>query len=71
MNIHPAKREVKFHREKAVRQLLGQAVRETLLKFHGVPATETVAVQAKAPAAAPSLPCPVMNRRIYRLFREH
>lgn len=36
VNIHPAKREVKFHREREVRQLVGQAVRETLLKFHGV-----------------------------------
>ena len=34
VNIHPAKREVKFHREKAVRQWVAQAVRETLLKFH-------------------------------------
>ncbi|HLX70550.1 MAG TPA: DNA mismatch repair endonuclease MutL [Verrucomicrobiae bacterium] len=35
VNIHPAKREVKFHREREVRQLVAQAVRETLLKFHG------------------------------------
>jgi DNA mismatch repair protein MutL len=34
VNIHPAKREVKFHNERAVRQLTAQAVRETLLKFH-------------------------------------
>src|SRR5204862_2521267 len=34
VNIHPAKREVKFHREREVRQLMAQAVRETLLKFH-------------------------------------
>jgi len=34
VNIHPAKREVKFHRERAVRQLLAQAVRETLLNYH-------------------------------------
>src|SRR5206468_3490251 len=32
--IHPAKREVKFHREREIRQLTAQAVRETLLKFH-------------------------------------
>jgi DNA mismatch repair protein MutL len=37
VNIHPSKREIKFHREKAVRQLVAQAVRETLLKFHGAP----------------------------------
>ncbi len=34
VNIHPAKREVKFHRERAVRQLVTQAVRDTLLHFH-------------------------------------
>ena len=34
VNIHPAKREVKFHQEMQVRQLVAQAVRETLLKFH-------------------------------------
>jgi DNA mismatch repair protein MutL len=35
VNIHPAKREVKFHREREVRQLTAQAIREALLKFHG------------------------------------
>jgi DNA mismatch repair protein MutL len=45
VNIHPAKREVKFHREKAVRQWVAQAVRDTLLKFH-------------APAPTPSKPAP-------------
>lgn len=34
VNIHPAKREVKFHREREVRQLTAQAIRETLLAFH-------------------------------------
>lgn len=36
VNIHPAKREVKFHREREIRQLMAQAVQETLLKFHAV-----------------------------------
>ena len=35
VNIHPAKREVKFHQEANVRRLVAQAVRETLLGFHG------------------------------------
>ncbi|MGH7976545.1 MAG: DNA mismatch repair endonuclease MutL, partial [Limisphaerales bacterium] len=35
VNIHPAKREVKFHREFEVRKCVAQAVRETLLAFHG------------------------------------
>ena len=34
VNIHPAKREVKFHRESEVRKFVAQAVREALLKFH-------------------------------------
>jgi len=35
VNIHPAKREVKFHEEVEVRRFVARAVRETLLEFHG------------------------------------
>ncbi len=38
VNIHPAKREVKFHQEPQVRRLVAQAVRQTLLAFHSPPA---------------------------------
>jgi DNA mismatch repair protein MutL len=41
VNIHPAKREVKFHRESEIRKFAAQAVRETLLAFHGGEAGET------------------------------
>lgn len=34
VNIHPAKREVKFHHERDVRRILTQAVQDTLLEFH-------------------------------------
>jgi DNA mismatch repair protein MutL len=34
VNIHPAKLEVKFHREAEVRRLVAQAVRQTLLEYH-------------------------------------
>src|SRR4029077_11195597 len=34
VNIHPAKREVKFHREAEVRRFVAQAVRQALLEFH-------------------------------------
>jgi len=37
VNIHPAKREVKFHHERAVRAFVTQAIRDTLLNFHNVP----------------------------------
>src|SRR5438067_1790178 len=35
VNIHPAKREVKFHQEGEIRRFVAQAVRRTLLDFHG------------------------------------
>jgi DNA mismatch repair protein MutL len=35
VNIHPTKREVKFHREPEIRKFAAQAVRDTLLAFHG------------------------------------
>ena len=34
VNIHPAKREVKFHKERQVRQFVMEAVREALLNYH-------------------------------------
>jgi DNA mismatch repair protein MutL len=37
VNIHPAKREVKFHREAEVRRFVAQAIRQTLLNFHAEP----------------------------------
>ena len=37
VNIHPSKREVKFHREYAVRKLTAQAVHDALLAFHVEP----------------------------------
>ncbi len=38
VNIHPAKREVKFHREFEIRKFTAQAVRDALLAFHSEPA---------------------------------
>lgn len=49
VNIHPAKREVKFHQEAQVRKLVAQAVRETLLKFHAQPDGNAVAAKAQKP----------------------
>ncbi|HVM49282.1 MAG TPA: DNA mismatch repair endonuclease MutL [Candidatus Acidoferrum sp.] len=50
VNIHPAKREVKFHREAEVRRLVAQAVRQTLLDFH---ASQTAARPQRPAQAAP------------------
>jgi len=52
VNIHPAKREVKFHNERAVRGFVIQAVRQTLLGFHRpalAPATAAIPAVSKAP----------------------
>ena len=64
VNIHPTKREVKFHREFDVRRLVAQAVRETLLEFHARAAAgaevsnfavETAPIGASVPAAGTGL----------------
>jgi len=59
VNIHPAKREVKFHDERTVRQFVTEAIRRTLLKFHAGPAGPRPAAVSVHPAAAPrSQPAP-------------
>jgi DNA mismatch repair protein MutL len=63
VNIHPAKREVKFHREKIVRQLVAQAVRETLLRFHA-PAKVPDVPKPAAPAPTPVDPPQVVSRPV-------
>jgi len=55
VNIHPSKREVKFHREKAIRSLVAQAIRETLLKLNNPslpPQSATAPVVDVAPAVS-------------------
>jgi len=64
VNIHPAKREVKFHREFEVRKLVAQAVHEALLAFHAEPAPAlSTAKTFRAPselAFAPELTAPAL-----------
>ena len=60
VNIHPAKREVKFHDERGVRRNVAEAVRQTLLAFHGnqpaaMPDTGC-RIPAKAEPAAAGIP---------------
>ncbi len=54
VNIHPAKREVKFHREGEVRRLVAQAVRETLLNFHSPASSQYPDASAPPRSATPS-----------------
>jgi len=65
VNIHPAKREVKFHREFEIRKLVAQAVHDALLAFHGQEskaqsprpkAVEQAELQPAAEASAPPPP---------------
>jgi DNA mismatch repair protein MutL len=51
VNIHPAKKEIKFHRERAVRQICGEAVREALFEF----ATGSDREGRKGPAGQPEV----------------
>ena len=54
VNIHPSKREVKFHREFEIRKFVAQAVKETLLAFHSEPAKPVATI--RAPSAPIELP---------------
>jgi len=66
VNIHPAKREVKFHEEGEVRRFVARAVRETLLEFHRTGATPSEMRQSlveKQPAL-PSLPAELEPPRL-------
>ncbi len=74
VNIHPAKREVKFHRETEVRRLVTQAVRETLQAFHQPRTTEEdksigsatapAETQPEQQSALPNFPAPLQPRTV-------
>lgn len=59
VNIHPAKREVKFHREAEVRRSVAEAVRQALLTFHHSetppPSPRLAAENFAPPPAGPEL----------------
>ncbi len=62
VNIHPAKREVKFHREFEIRKFVAQAVQEALLAFHAgeskvpSPKPKVESVGQAEPQSTPALP---------------
>ena len=83
VNIHPAKREVKFHREFEIRRYTAQAVREALLEFHAEPARinaagqrpvlaqpEMLPASSPAPAPAPAIDPPPMSTPALPSFPE-
>ena len=49
VNIHPAKREVKFHQEAEVRRFVSEAVRDALMAYHAPPPIHSVAVEHTPP----------------------
>jgi DNA mismatch repair protein MutL len=58
VNIHPSKREVKFHREFEIRKFTAQAVRDALLAFHSDAAAESKQWFPSGRTERPSEPLP-------------
>jgi DNA mismatch repair protein MutL len=69
VNIHPAKREVKFHREFEIRKFVAQAVKETLLAFHSEPAKANFATESQS-APRPKFQQPDFSARALPNFPE-
>jgi DNA mismatch repair protein MutL len=70
VNIHPAKREVKFHREFEIRKFVAQAVRETLLAFHTEPEKPKGIFTTKAQSAQSEKPTREFSASILPNFPE-
>jgi DNA mismatch repair protein MutL len=56
VNIHPAKREVKFHREMDVRRTVTSAIRQVLLDFHTQPAASAAPARPASPVVSAPAP---------------
>lgn len=73
VNIHPAKREVKFRQEQTIRRVVTEAVREALLKHHqrqehGRPATSPKAPKPAVDSFALKNPEPIPETRSFPNF---
>jgi DNA mismatch repair protein MutL len=55
VNIHPSKREVKFHQEGEVRRFVSEAVREALMEYHAPAPVRPIVVEPE-PTAPRELP---------------
>ncbi len=55
INIHPAKREVKFRDERAVRSFVARVIRDALLNYHSPASSAIRAVPPFVPEAAPKI----------------
>jgi DNA mismatch repair protein MutL len=64
VNIHPAKREVKFHREFEIRKIVAQAVKETLLAFHSEPAKANLATESQSEQRTKFQPTEISTRAL-------
>jgi len=71
VNVHPAKREVRFHRDRDVRRAVIDAVRDTLLRFHGerVGAVVERSAERGSRNAAPSAGATSTGAELLRLDR--
>src|SRR3954463_3545961 len=50
VNIHPSKREIKFHNDRVVRQFVADAIRQALLQFHGGPLQSAANLPSRCPS---------------------
>jgi DNA mismatch repair protein MutL len=61
VNVHPAKTEVKFARERQVYAVVQRAVREAIVQTTEAPVISSRAFSTAAPAPHPSRPAPLLN----------
>ena len=71
VNIHPAKREVKFHREFEVRKFVTQAVRDALRAFHSEPEKSNLIFTTKTQSSQSEKPERSFPRPRFQIFQKN